>query len=535
MEDESRMKQDRVRLGGFWFDSSDGTLTSDLGPTVALRPQTAAVLWVLCQQPGGIVSRDQLMSEVWPTTTVTEDSVTQCIREIRAALGPEGHLLVRTFPKRGYMLEAVTEMAAVAQPTTWRRPILWVGAVICILALAVVIWPRARVEGDRPKIFVEPFQDVYQTEKWSRIGAGLASELSASLARNDWLDVWQVREGSDGLAHQDGYVLSGTISAAPASVRLTTKLTDGNAGRILWSEVWTAAPDDVFAIQSSLLEKVEGTITPDWTGVIARDRMEKAAASPRKLGAFDLYLRAIEEKHLFTQDALTRSQRYLEQALELDPNYARAWTALAIVHLLQMEGARTVEAFNKHLARRIAATERALQLSPNDPETLIQATFLYGRAGDDAAAEKALRRAAELGRNNPDILAQAAWGGARRAPVGADAVAWARRAFELNPAPPPWYNAALATAAFYAEEYDLADEAYARSPPVTEVLYRHAATSASLGKLDMAAELLARAKARIPDGLTVADLERADGNTYPPYVSRLTDLLDRIDRKGSVR
>lgn len=520
----------KVKIGEYLFDAADGTLAPDRGPVVNLRPQSAAVLRVLFAKRGEIVLRDDLMREVWPSTTVTEDSVTQCIREIRAAFGQDGHRLVRTFPKRGYMLELAPEMSALSTPIKRRWPILLAGLALCSIVLIAFMWPRGLVNRNRPEIVVQPFQDVYQTEKWSRIGDGLASELSAALAQNDWLEVRQVGEMSEG-APYGGYVLAGTISAAPDTLRLTAKLTDGNAGRILWSEVWNGTADDVFDIQSSLIEKVEATIASGWTGVVAQDRMKKAAASPSNLSAFDLYLRAIEQKHLFTRDALARSQLYLEQALELDPDYGRAWTALAVVHLLQMEGARTTDAFEDHLTRRIAATEHAIVLSPNDPETLIQATFLHGRAGDHAAAEAALRKAAELGRNNPDILAQAAWGGARRAPVGADAIAWARRAFELNPSPPPWYNAALATAAFYAEDYALAEEAYAKAPPITELLYRHAATSAGLGKLEKAADLLDRAEAQLPEGLTIADLEAADGNTFPPYVARLTELLDRIGQE----
>lgn len=524
------MSKNRVEIGEYYFDAAGGSLVPEGGPIISLRPQTAAVLRVLCDRRGEIVSRDELMAEVWPNTIVTEDSVTQCIREIRAALGEVGHQMVRTFPKRGYKLEhvstAVPQLAQSARPS-WR--ILFAGFAVGSIALIALLFPRAELGPSRAQVVVKPFQDIYQTEKWTRIGAGLASEISASLARNDWLDV---RQG-DGETINDtyaGYLLAGTISATTGGVRLTATLSDGDAGRILWSEVWSGSESDILAIQSSLLEKVEATITSGWTGVIARDRMEKAAATPRNLGAFDLYLRAIEQKHLFTDQALARSQRYLEQALELDPDYARAWTALAVAHLLQMEGAQSAEDFEGHLARRIEATERALQLSPNNAETLIQATFLHGRAGDHAAAEMALRKAAEIGKNNPDILAQAAWGGARRAPVGEDAIAWARRAFELNPKPPPWYYAALATAAFYAEDYSLADEAYSKAPPMTEILYRHAATSVSLGDIERAKELLARARAQLPDGITIADLEAADGNTFPPYVARLADLLKRIDR-----
>lgn len=477
------------------------------------------------------MSREAIMSRVWPKTTVTEDSVTQCIREIRAALGEDGHRLLKTFPKRGYMLE--TSEVWNEEGTTpgggagWARLAIAGLAALAIMA-GVLLWPRAAERDERPVIVVTSFLDLYESEKWSRIGTGLANELSAALARNDWLDVRQAAI-FDVDAPRDAYMLNGTISAAPETVRLTARLTEGAEGRIVWSEVWEGPVDEVFAMQADLLEKVEATIAPAWTGVVARDTLGKLGASPGTLGAFDLYLRAIEQKHLFTPEGLARSQALLEQALALDPDYARAWTALAVVHLLQMEGARTMESFEDHVSRRIDAVENAYRLGPNDPETLVQVTFLMGRAGEHVAAEAALRKAVKLAHNNPDILAQAAWGGARRVSVGEDAVQWALRAYELNPAPPAWYNAALATAAFYAEDYEMAAGAYAKAPPVTEVLYRHAATMAALGDVASAAPLLERANAHLPEGLTIAELEAADGATYPPYVSRLTALLDKID------
>jgi DNA-binding winged helix-turn-helix (wHTH) protein len=64
------------------------------------------VLSVLAARPGEIVSKEALMLAVWPDTFVTDDSLTQCIADIRRALGDEAHMIVETFPKRGYRLNA---------------------------------------------------------------------------------------------------------------------------------------------------------------------------------------------------------------------------------------------------------------------------------------------------------------------------------------------------------------------------------------------------------------------------------------------
>ena len=53
-----------------------------------------------------VTAQNELIENIWPDTFVTEDSLGQCIVDIRRALGDEGHKLVRTFPKKGYMLDA---------------------------------------------------------------------------------------------------------------------------------------------------------------------------------------------------------------------------------------------------------------------------------------------------------------------------------------------------------------------------------------------------------------------------------------------
>jgi DNA-binding winged helix-turn-helix (wHTH) protein len=71
-----------------------------------LRPQTAAVLAYLLARPRAVVSKDELLREVWPNLVVTENSLVQCVREIRRELGDNQGVVVRTAPRRGYVLES---------------------------------------------------------------------------------------------------------------------------------------------------------------------------------------------------------------------------------------------------------------------------------------------------------------------------------------------------------------------------------------------------------------------------------------------
>ena len=101
-----------ITFGGFVFLTKSNELRTAEGKAVDLRSQSAEVLSVLAARSGEIVSKDALMRAVWPDTFVTDDSLTQCIADIRRALGDDGHATVETFPKRGYRLNADPSDAA---------------------------------------------------------------------------------------------------------------------------------------------------------------------------------------------------------------------------------------------------------------------------------------------------------------------------------------------------------------------------------------------------------------------------------------
>jgi DNA-binding winged helix-turn-helix (wHTH) protein len=74
------------------------------GARVALRRQAMAVLHCLARQPDRTITKDELMRAVWPGVVVTDDSLVQCVRDIRRALGDLDHRIVQTEARRGYRL-----------------------------------------------------------------------------------------------------------------------------------------------------------------------------------------------------------------------------------------------------------------------------------------------------------------------------------------------------------------------------------------------------------------------------------------------
>jgi DNA-binding winged helix-turn-helix (wHTH) protein len=110
-----------LRFGDVVLDVGRGLLRDSKGAEVALRPKSLDLLLELASKPGHILSRDELFDAVWPDVTVTEDSIAQCVHEVRRAIGdPEGRIL-RTIVKRGYCLDVEESVPPTAAPRPLRR------------------------------------------------------------------------------------------------------------------------------------------------------------------------------------------------------------------------------------------------------------------------------------------------------------------------------------------------------------------------------------------------------------------------------
>lgn len=94
-----------LRFDRFVLDLTRGSLRVG-DQEIALRPKAFDVLRHLADNAGRLVSKKELFEAVWPNVAVTDDSLVQCIRELRDKLGDTKHQLIRTVPRRGYLLNA---------------------------------------------------------------------------------------------------------------------------------------------------------------------------------------------------------------------------------------------------------------------------------------------------------------------------------------------------------------------------------------------------------------------------------------------
>src|SRR5580698_4915770 len=91
------------RFAGFELDPPRAELRGPEGAAIKLRPKTFDMLRLLAANPGRVLGKRELLEAIWPNVNVGDDSLFQCIRELRAALGDDQRQMIKSVSSRGYM------------------------------------------------------------------------------------------------------------------------------------------------------------------------------------------------------------------------------------------------------------------------------------------------------------------------------------------------------------------------------------------------------------------------------------------------
>lgn len=494
------------RFEGYTLDLLLGTLIDPQGAELHVRPKGYFVLRHLVENAGRLVPREELLAAVWPGIFVTDDSITLCIGELRRVLKDSERRLIRTTPRRGYVLAAeVTrdDGAATAQPPA---------------TLPAAVAERgneteAAATTGQPVLAVLPFVNMTNDPEQDYVADGITEDLTTLLSHLRWFAVVarnsafqykgaavDVREVGRHLGVD--YVLEGSVRKAGDKVRVTAQLCAADTGRHVWADRFDGTLADIFAFQDRVTEAVVGGIEPSLRHAeLVRIRARPTASHT----AYDLYLRAMARRYV-SREGSDEAQALLRQAIRLDPNYAAAHGALAITHTYRFAQGWSKQGDTEEALR---CARRVVEVGGHDPSALANADHaLAYLARDHDAALSAAQRALLLAPNAAQILLACGW---MRAYVGeADtALALIERAKRLSPADPLTFifNSAASYAHFVAGRYDAAAQAARRAlgeGPTYLVAQRLLTTSlAHAGRLDEAAEA-ARVLLSLAPGYTLA-------------------------------
>lgn len=327
-----------ITFRGFVFLTKGKELRTVEGKAVDLRSQSAEVLSALAARPGEIVSKDALMQAVWADTFVTDDSLVQCIADIRRALGDDEHVIVETFPKRGYRLNADPSAAAAGKVVdlthkAGTRPLILgvVGALVIAAAAALFVW-QWLVPPDRPSIAVLPFANLSGDPGQEYFADGITDDLITDLAKLSGLAVIArnsvftykgrpvvLQDAARDLGVR--YVVEGSVRRSGDRIHVNAKLIDTATGNHLVAKEFDRSASDVFAIEDEVVRRIVEAL-----GVRPTESEQEQLARPptANLEAYDHYLRGEQAERT---GLLREALQLYAKATTLDPSFADAYAA----------------------------------------------------------------------------------------------------------------------------------------------------------------------------------------------------------------
>jgi len=357
-----------------------------------LRPQTAAVLVQLLEHAGHLVTHDKLIQSVWGDTIVTDNSLAQCISEIRGVLGASLEHVVETVARRGYIVKipvardvfgarppspVITELPDTAPEQS--KSGLWrilgattLGALLCV-ALWLGIRLATQVEPLRLSLAVLPFQSRAAASDQAWFAENVGEDITANLSRIPGSHViarvstqayaaagMDVRQVGRELGVR--YVVAGHVDREGDQVTMNLYLADTDSGTIRWTERFDTTLSQLHIAERQVADRIANTLHVRLVAAEAQRIENDVAHNPV---ADELALEAWAAWNRGSPADVARARELAQKALALDDRSVLAWKTMASWHL-RARISQTIPA-EMAVAGAEAAAKRAMEIDPDHP------------------------------------------------------------------------------------------------------------------------------------------------------------------------
>ncbi|MGB5638398.1 MAG: winged helix-turn-helix domain-containing protein [Sedimenticolaceae bacterium] len=504
---------------------------------IRLEAKAMQVLVYLAERAGRVVSRAEIEEQIWPGRVVTEDSVIKAIAKLRRVFHDDARdpQIIETVPKSGYRLIAQVTRAAEATSRTAADPgavtgyplrqsgtaFKWFAGAVLVALLLLGLWrvfdenspdsSSSPPTSTRPAVAVIPFTNLGRTPEDDYFANGITADLITDLSKLKGL---LVIAPETAFGHRDGgadpalissdldvdYLVTGSVQRLQQALRINVRLIEVRGRLALWGERYVGKLNDVFAIQdritTAVVAALEIELAPD-------ERKRLVSRSTASIAAYDAYLRGLEAHGRRSEAQNQIARRHFEEAVALDPQFARAYTGIALTYSREAIDGWTsdpadslkqaadyadraarldsslpqvhfvtgqIRLFQRRHAEAVAAAERAIAVNPNYADAFALLAWTLNYAGRPEEAILALNMAMRLNPRPPasylEILGEIYFARGRYK----DAAGTFQNVLEINPA---YLRARLwnAAALFHSGSRDLAEweiiEALAASPNLT--------------------------------------------------------------------
>jgi DNA-binding winged helix-turn-helix (wHTH) protein/TolB-like protein/Tfp pilus assembly protein PilF len=431
--------QQTLRFGDFELDVAAYELRR-LGRPVKLGRQPMDLLILLVESRRQLVSRSDIVDRLWGKDVFVdvETGVNTAISKIRQALrdSTEAPAFVETVPGKGYRFIATVETVSAARNPSSIAPSpppsaaviaasddttsssgrgssirgrLGIGLLVVLTAVGIIAFAKLKGGGltTNATLAVLPFQNLGSDPEREYLAAGLTDETSASLAQ---IDPAHLSVKGRTLRYKDttksvaeigqelsvDYLVQSSIRGEGARLRVTVTLIRVRDQEHVWSQFYDREPTSLLGLQQELsaaiAEQIRLRLSPDRMSGLGRRQTLNA-------DAYDAYLRGRYQSHRRTADGNAQAIQLYNRAIEIDPNYALAWSDLAVTFA---GGAINGDARPTEVGPRArAAALQAVRANANLSEAQLALGYdLWLLDWDWKAAEAALRLAVDLDPSN---------------------------------------------------------------------------------------------------------------------------------------
>lgn len=358
-------------------------------------------------------------------------------------------------------------------------------ALLAVLAVGSFAWwtlsKTAPGGPERPRLLVQPFDDLTGTQASAAIARGLSQEVIGQLSKfKDIVVVESVDARSDGDAPSPRFALAGSVNLSDDAFRLRVRFINSADGSVLWANSYdgTMNVGELVSAQSDIARNVATTLAQSYGVISKADASIRMDNPPDDWAAYSCTLSFYAYRAEVDLNRLQGVRDCLEEAVARFPNYATAWGLLSQVYI---DGIRFSYPFNPRTSpqtidQALAAAKRAVDLDPFNVRGLeAEMTALYF-AKDIKGALAVGKRAMEINPNDIELMKEY---GSWLAQSGnwAEGCQLSTEAVGRNPARMAYSEAALALCAYFTGNYEEAAVLIKRSPAVNNPTY-HAMAAA---------------------------------------------------------
>jgi DNA-binding winged helix-turn-helix (wHTH) protein/TolB-like protein len=365
-----------------------------------LEPMVMDVLMVLARQQGKVVTRDQLVHEVWNDRFVADEAIVAKIATLRHKLGDDSKnpTYIETIPRRGYRLIMSVELPKIAEPKQTKdsalgfRRLLALAAVVAAAFLVYFLINANQVQIK--SVAVLNLKNLSnEKQKFQYIVDGFREELVISLSQIPDLQVTRGPEITDERSAESiardlnvDAVISGSLRTDGDKMLVTVELISADGFQIWPGRRFDGAAQSIFSLQETVATEVRDIILGE------KGERIRSASRPANPEAFDRYMRGqffLDQRDL---ESLQQAEKLFQETIDFDPNFGPAYLRLAITKLLLSD---------YHVDQRRQIFQQAIEIVKQgvlaDPSIRSSAAMIYGfvdhQFGNWAAAEESFATA----------------------------------------------------------------------------------------------------------------------------------------------